>query len=38
VADPSAPEDYPTFADGLWGMQLLEKVIESNHKQAWVDI
>jgi len=37
VADASAPEDYPTFADGLWGMQLLEKVIESSAKRAWVD-
>ncbi|MCC7174010.1 MAG: Gfo/Idh/MocA family oxidoreductase [Bryobacterales bacterium] len=37
VADASAPEDYPTFADGLWGMQLLEKVIESSAKRAWVE-
>lgn len=36
IADPSAPVDYPTFAEGLWGMQLLEKVVESNSKQAWV--
>ncbi len=38
VADPSAPEDYPTFEDGLWGMHLLEKVIESNRKQGWVQV
>ena len=37
VADPSAPVDYPTFADGLHGMLLLEKVAESNEKRAWVD-
>ncbi len=36
VADPSAPVDYPTFADGLWGMQLLAKVLESSESQAWV--
>ena len=37
VADPSAPVEYPTFADGLHGMRLLEKVIESNEKRGWVD-
>lgn len=37
VADPSAPVDYPTFADGLWGMHLLGKVIESSEKRGWVD-
>jgi predicted dehydrogenase len=36
VADPSAPIEYPTFADGLHGMKLLEKVIESNEKRGWV--
>ncbi|HME10655.1 MAG TPA: Gfo/Idh/MocA family oxidoreductase [Bryobacteraceae bacterium] len=36
VADPSAPEDYPTFADGLRGMRLLEKVQESARARAWV--
>lgn len=38
VMDSSAPVDYPTFADGLWGMQLLEKVIESNQKKGWVKV
>lgn len=38
VADPSAPVEYPTFADGLHGMQLLEKVIESNDKRGWVKV
>ncbi|MCC6362766.1 MAG: Gfo/Idh/MocA family oxidoreductase [Bryobacterales bacterium] len=37
VADASAPVDYPTFADGLWGMHLLGKVLESATKRAWVD-
>jgi predicted dehydrogenase len=37
VADPSAPVEYPTFADGLHGMKLLEKVIESNEKRGWVN-
>jgi predicted dehydrogenase len=36
VADPKAPIDYPTFAEGLWGMQVLEKVLESSEKQKWV--
>lgn len=37
VADPSAPVEYPTFADGLHGMRLLEKVLESHEKRGWVD-
>jgi predicted dehydrogenase len=37
VADPSAPVEYPTFEDGLWGMQLLEKVQESVAKRGWVE-
>lgn len=37
VADAAAPVEYPTFADGLRGMQLLEKVIESNQKRGWVN-
>jgi predicted dehydrogenase len=38
VADPNAPVEYPTFADGLWGMKLLEKIIESNKKKSWVKV
>lgn len=38
VADPAAPIDYPTFEDGVRGMELLEKVLESSHKQGWVDV
>jgi len=37
VADPSAPADYPTFEDGLLGMQLLEKVLESAQTHGWVE-
>jgi len=38
VADASAPVDYPTFEDGLNGMQLLEKVLESSKKNGWVSV
>jgi predicted dehydrogenase len=38
VADPSAAIDYPTFADGLHGMILLEAVAASNAKRGWVDV
>jgi predicted dehydrogenase len=37
VADSSASVEYPTFEDGLRGMALLEKVLESSQKQAWVN-
>jgi len=36
IADPSAPVDYPTFADGLWGMKLLAKVLDSVATGGWV--
>ena len=36
VANPSLPIEYPTFADGLRGMQLLEAVIASNKSRGWV--
>ncbi len=38
VADPAAPVEYPTFEDGLWGMQLLDKVAESSKKRGWVQV
>jgi predicted dehydrogenase len=38
VADPSAPVEYPTFADGLHGMRLLEAAMESSKKRGWVEI
>ena len=38
VADPSVPVDYPTFADGLRGMKLLEAVLESHTRRGWVEV
>ena len=38
VADAAAPVDYPTFEDGLNGMLLLEKVLESSKKNGWVTV
>ncbi len=38
VADGSAAVEYPTFEDGLRGMVLLEKVLESSKKGAWVTV
>jgi predicted dehydrogenase len=37
VADPNAAIDYPTFADGVRGMHLIEKVLESSARRGWVD-
>ncbi len=37
VADKKIPVEYPTFADGLRGMELLEKVTESHKKRGWVE-
>jgi predicted dehydrogenase len=38
VANPAAHVEYPTFEDGLWGMQLLEKVAESAERRGWVTV
>jgi predicted dehydrogenase len=38
VADPAAPVEYPTFADGHRMMAILEKVIESAGRRSWVDV
>jgi predicted dehydrogenase len=38
IANPDAPIDYPTFKDGLRGMILLEKVLESSKKRSWVEV
>jgi len=38
VADPSSPVEYPTFLDGIRQMKILDSVIESSRKSAWVDI
>lgn len=34
---PAAPK-FPTFADGLRELLICERILESNRKQAWVDI
>ncbi len=38
IADPAAVPEYPTFADGLRGLMLLEAELKSNEKHAWVDV
>ncbi|MDX2268549.1 MAG: Gfo/Idh/MocA family oxidoreductase [Bryobacter sp.] len=38
IAEPSTPIDFPTFADGLRGMKLLEAVAESHARRGWVDV
>lgn len=38
VADQNAPIEYPTFADGARGMELLEKVLESSRKKSWINL
>jgi predicted dehydrogenase len=38
VADLNAPVEYPTFADGLRQMEILDAVLESSRKRAWVDL
>ena len=37
VTDASAPLEYPTFADGARGMELLEKVLQSSTERRWVE-
>ncbi|HKD06249.1 MAG TPA: Gfo/Idh/MocA family oxidoreductase [Bryobacteraceae bacterium] len=38
VADRNSPVEYPVFADGLRQMQVLDAVLESSAKRAWVDV
>ena len=38
VADPGADVEYPTFVEGMQGMEKLEKVLESSQLRAWVDV
>ena len=38
VADNSAPIEYPTFVDGIRQMRVLDAVLESSKKKAWVDV
>jgi len=36
VADENAPIEYPTFEDGIRQMRVLDAVLESSRKRAWV--
>jgi predicted dehydrogenase len=38
VADRTAPVEYPQFLDGLRQLQILDKVLDSSAKQAWVTV
>jgi predicted dehydrogenase len=38
IAEPSAAPEYPTFADGLRGLTLLECELKSNEQRGWVDV
>ncbi|MEO7651432.1 MAG: Gfo/Idh/MocA family oxidoreductase [Bryobacteraceae bacterium] len=38
VADPAAEVEYPTFVEGMQGMEKLEKVLQSSKLRAWVDV
>ena len=38
VADPKLTAEFPTFEDGLLGMEKLEAVLESSKKRAWVKV
>jgi predicted dehydrogenase len=38
VEDRSAPVEYGQFVDGLRGLKIVEKVLESSKKRAWVDV
>ncbi|HEY3827125.1 MAG TPA: Gfo/Idh/MocA family oxidoreductase, partial [Bryobacteraceae bacterium] len=38
VADRNATVEYPTFQDGLRQLEILDAVLESSRKRAWVDL
>jgi predicted dehydrogenase len=38
VADSGAPVEYPTFVDGIRQMRVLDAVLESSQKKAWVNV
>ena len=38
VADRTSPVEYPEFTAGLRQLQILDKVIESSQKHAWVQV
>ena len=38
VSDRSAAVEYPTFEDGIRQMRILDAVVESSKKSAWVQV
>lgn len=38
ILDPSAPAEYPQFADGLRQLKILEAELESSKKHGWVEV
>jgi predicted dehydrogenase len=38
VADRNAIVEYPTFEDGMRQLQVLDAVLASSRKRAWVDV
>jgi predicted dehydrogenase len=38
VADGKAPTEYPTFEDGIRQLRVLDAVLESSQKRAWVPV
>jgi predicted dehydrogenase len=38
VADANAPIEYPTFEDGLRQLEILDAVLESSRRRAWIEI
>ena len=38
VSDPKTRPDYPRFADGLRQLRILDAVLESSARRAWVDV
>jgi predicted dehydrogenase len=36
--DANAPVDYPTFEDGIRQMRVLDAVLQSSQKKAWVTV
>jgi predicted dehydrogenase len=38
VMDAQAPVDYPTFEDGIRQMRVLDAVLQSSQKKAWVTV
>ena len=38
IADPSAPPEYPQFADGLRQLKILEAELASHRAHAWAEV